>query len=98
MKLADVKELKAGDSLFVSYKGTRPCIFKNSRGNVAFVEFDSGDGSGKRLHRVLATTLVKNNKTAQPKAKVEPSTEPTDATFELLRQLADKLGYELIAK
>ncbi len=96
MKLADVKNLKAGDSLFVSYKGTRPCTFKNLRGQCAFVEFDNGDGSGTRLHRVLATTLIKG-KTAQPKT-AQPKSEPTDATFELLRQLADKLGYELIAK
>lgn len=100
MRLADVKGLKAGESLFVSYKGIRPCKFKNSRGNVAFVEFDSGDGTGTRLHRVLATTLVAKapeKKAAAPKAKKQPA-QPVDATFELLRQLADRLGYELIAK
>lgn len=98
MTLAEAKKLKAGESLSVSYKGIRPCVFKNLKGNCAFIEFDNGDGSGKRLHRVLATTLVKGKKTAEPKAKAQPKTEPTDATFELLRQLADKLGYELIAK
>lgn len=97
MTLAEAKKLKAGESLSVSYKGIHPCTFKNLKGNCAFIEFDNGDGSGKRLHRVLATTLVKG-KTAEPKAKAQPKTEPTDATFELLRQLADKLGYELIAK
>jgi len=97
MKLADVKGLKAGDSLFVSYKGTRPCVFKNSRGNCAFVEFDSGDGTGVRLHRVLATTLMRGDKAAEPKAKVQ-SAASRDETLEALRLLADKLGYELIAK
>lgn len=96
MRLADVKNIKAGESLFVSYKGIRPCKFKNSRGNVAFVEFDSGDGTGNRLHRVLATTLMLE----QPPVFLAAPTkaEPVDATFELLRQLADRLGYELIAK
>lgn len=101
MTLAEAKTLKAGESLSVSYKGIRPCTFKNLKGNCAFIEFDNGDGSGRRLHRVLATTLVKGKiaekgKMAEPASKASP--DPKDEAFEALRLLADKLGYELIAK
>jgi hypothetical protein len=56
--MQELKALKSGDKLNVSYKGIRPCTFKNLKGKCAFVEFDSGDGTGVRLHRVLATTLL----------------------------------------
>lgn len=62
MKMVEVAKLKKGDKLFVSYKGIRPCEFVNTHGKCAFIIFDSGDGTGKRLHRVLATTLQKAKK------------------------------------
>ena len=92
MTLAQAKALEEGAKIAVSYKGIRPCKFKNLRGNCAFVEFDSGDGTGCRLHRVLATTLL-----AQALPAVAKPQEADD-TFDLLKRLADRLGYELIAK
>ncbi len=65
MTIKEAMSIKPGEKLNVSYKGIRPCVFKNIRGKCAFVEFDSGDGTGVRLHRVLATTLIK----PEPKAK-----------------------------
>lgn len=94
MTLAQAKALKEGAKIAVSYKGIRPCKFRNLRGNCAFVEFDSGDGTGCRLHRVLATTLL----LAKPEPAVAKPLQEADDTFDLLKRLADRLGYELIAK
>lgn len=93
MKKEEIKTLKAGDRLFVSYKGIRPCVFKNVKGNCAYVAFDSGDGKGSRLHRVLATTLLRSAKKPEPK-KAPKAVEklPSISDEMLLRLLADRLG------
>lgn len=96
MTLAQAKTLKEGAKIKVSYKGIRPCTFKNIKGNCAFVVFDSGDGTGCRLHRVLATTLVAEQ--AKPAVAKPAKAQEADDTFDLLKRLADRLGYELIAK
>lgn len=60
--------IKAGEKCQVSWKGIKEGIFKNQRNGVCFVEFDNGDGTGTRLHRVLTSTVNPMPKPA-PKAK-----------------------------
>lgn len=96
MTKAEAKTLTQGEKLFVSYKGIRPCTFKNLKGNCAFVVFDNGNGEGLRLHRVLATTLLRSPKPAQSEKTAEPSKQLTDE--QLLRALADRLGFDIIAR
>ena len=62
MTKKEIQTLKQGEKLFVSYKGIRPCVFKNLKGPCAFVIFDNGNGKGEALHRVLATTLLRSDK------------------------------------
>lgn len=102
MKKSDYEGLKEGQKLFVSYKGIRPCEFKNLRGRMAFIKFDREDGKGFALHRVLASTLLfkaEKEKTAET-PKVAPKAEklPSISDEMLLRLLADRLGYELRKK
>lgn len=74
MTMTKLNTLKAGQELFVSYKGIRPCVFKNIKGKCAFIEFDSGDGTGVRLHRVLASTLIAKDDPRAPKPKAKTQT------------------------
>lgn len=97
MRKEEIKTLKAGDRLFVSYKGIRPCVFKNVKGNCAYIAFDSGDGKGSRLHRVLATTLLRSAK-PEPKQATRVEKLPSISDEMLLRLLADRLGYEVKKK
>ena len=71
MTMTKLNTLKNGDKLYVSYKGIRPCTFKNLKGKCAFIEFDSGDGEGVRLHRVLASTLIAKDDPRAPKPKAK---------------------------
>lgn len=64
---------KEGDKVLVSWKGIRKGVFKNQNRGCAFVYFDNGDGTGNRLHRVLATTVKADT------AKKEPKKEPEKA-------------------
>jgi hypothetical protein len=96
MTVKELQGLKEGQKLSVSYKGIRPCTFKNLKGKCAFVVFDNGDGTGVRLHRVLATTLIMPKK-AEPKAT--PKKDAADLSdLDLLKALADRMGYAIIAK
>jgi hypothetical protein len=93
--------LKAGQELFVSYKGIKPCTLKNIKGNVAFVWADL-DGQGKRLRRVLATTLLLEDpaKTVKKATKTKKAEElPTEvkAVLDLVNQGLEALrqmGYD----
>ena len=96
MTKAEIQTLKQGEKLFVSYKGIRPCTFKNLKGNCAFVVFDNGNGKGEALHRVLATTLLKTAAKPAKSAKSEPACTLSDE--QLLRALADRLGFDVIAR
>lgn len=91
MKFEEAQKLTAGQNLLVSYKGIRPCKFKNLKGKCAFVEFDNGDGTGVRLHRVLATTL----KLPTPKAEkvATPKTVKGDDKVALAIALLKEAGY-----
>lgn len=104
MTKSQLTTLKAGQELFVSYKGVKPCTLKNIKGNVAFVWADL-DGQGKRLRRVLATTLLledptkkkatKTVKKAVKKAEELPS--EVEAVLSLVNQgieMLRKMGYE----
>ncbi|MBO7715750.1 MAG: hypothetical protein J6S85_19465 [Methanobrevibacter sp.] len=48
------------------------------KGKCAFIEFDSGDGTGVRLHRVLASTLIGRDdpRAPKPKATAKKATAP----------------------
>ena len=102
MTKTQLSTLKAGQELFVSYKGIKSCTLKNIKGNVAFVWADL-DGQGKRLRRVLATTLLledptkkKTTKTAK-KAKAEELPTEVKAVLDLVNQgieMLRKMGYE----
>ena len=96
MTKAEIQTLKQGEKLFVSYKGIRPCTFKNLKGSCAFVVFDNGNGKGEALHRVLATTLLKAAAKPAKPAKVEPACPLSDE--QLLRALADRLGFDIVAR
>lgn len=96
MTKAEIQTLKQGEKLFVSYKGIRPCTFKNLKGKCAFVVFDNGNGKGEALHRVLATTLLKTAAKPAKPAKVEPACSLSDE--QLLRALADRLGFDVVAR
>lgn len=102
MTKSQIANLKAGQELYVSYKGIKPCTLKNIKGNVAFVWADL-DGQGKRLRRVLATTLLledptkkKTTKTVK-KAKAEELPTEVKAVLDLVNQgieMLRKMGYE----
>lgn len=98
MTMNELKGLKEGQKLNVSYKGIRPCVFKNIKGKCAFVVFDNGDGTGTRLHRVLATTLQLPKKVQPTKTKPTAKIADTLSDLDLLKALADRMGYALIAK
>jgi hypothetical protein len=96
MTKSQLTTLKAGQELFVSYKGIKPCTLKNIKGNVAFVWADL-DGQGKRLRRVLATTLLLEDPSKKPeKSKTKISAE-AEAVLALVNQgieMLRKMGYE----
>lgn len=100
MTQQELKGVKQGDKLLVSYKGMREFTLKNfvckgGKITLAFGYFDSGDGEGVRLHRVLASTL----KPASPAPKTTQMTEEQFLSLaNLLAENADRLGYEIIMK
>lgn len=112
MTNATLNTLKNGDKLYVSYKGIRPCTFKNTKGKCAFIEFDSGDGTGVRLHRVLASTLIAKDDPRAPKAKTQtpkkapaPKADkaaiPAEITqalqaMQALKTMIEASGYEVV--
>lgn len=104
MTKKQLETLEQGQKLYVSYKGVKPCTFKNLKGNMAFIYADL-DGQGVRLRRVIATTLLlkdpsdvvkKATKTAK-KAKTDTITPEVEAVLTLVNQgieILRKMGYE----
>ena len=102
MTKKQLETLEQGQKLFVSYKGVKPCTFKNLKGNMAFIYADL-DGQGVRLRRVIATTLLledtskaKATKTAK-EAKADTITPEAEAVLTLVNQgieMLRKMGYE----
>ena len=101
MTKKQLETLEQGQKLFVSYKGVKPCTFKNLKGNMAFIYADL-DGQGERLRRVLATTLLledptKTVKKAVKKAKAEELPSEVEAVLAFVNQgieMLRKMGYE----
>jgi hypothetical protein len=101
MTKSQLTTLKAEQELFVSYKGIKPCTLKNIKGNVAFVWADL-DGQGKRLRRVLATTLLledptKAVKKATKTKKAEELPTEVKAVLDLVNQgleVLRQMGYD----
>lgn len=58
MKAVEVAKLVEGQKLFISWKGVKPCTFKNAKGGKSFVWFDNGNGEGVKLHYVFSSLLL----------------------------------------
>jgi hypothetical protein len=101
MTKSQIANLKAGQKLYVSYKGIHSCELKNIKGNMAFIYADL-DGQGKRLRRVLATTLLLEDptKTVKKATKTKKAEElPTEvkAVLDLVNQgleVLRQMGYD----
>lgn len=101
MTKKQLETLEQGQKLYVSYKGVKPCTFKNLKGNMAFIYADL-DGQGERLRRVIATTLLLEDpaKTVKKATKTKKAEElPTEAkaVLDLVNQgieMLRKMGYE----
>ena len=102
MTQVELKSLRGDEALMVSYKGLREFKLKNlvrkgDKITLAFGWFDSGDGEGVRLHRVLASTL--RLATPNPETKgVEMTEEQFLSLVDLLATQADRFGYEVIKR
>lgn len=99
MTKSQIANLKAGQKLYVSYKGIHSCELKNIKGNMAFIYADL-DGQGKRLRRVLATTLLLEDPTKAVKKTTKKAEElPTEvkAVLDLVNQgleVLRQMGYD----
>jgi hypothetical protein len=99
MTKSQIANLKAGQNLYVSYKGIHSCELKNIKGNMAFIYADL-DGQGKRLRRVLATTLLLEDPTKSVKKATKKAEElPTEvkAVLDLVNQgleVLRQMGYD----
>lgn len=104
MTKSQIANLKPNQELFVSYKGIKPCTLKNIKGSMAFIYTDL-DGQGKRLRRVLATTLLLEDPSKKAVKKAQPKAEKLDPKVEALLSLVNQgvealreLGYEVSYK
>ena len=101
MTKKQLETLKQGQKLYVSYKGIKPCTFKNLKGNMAFIYADL-NGQGVKLRRVIATTLLledptKAVKKATKTKKAEELPSEVEAVLALVNQgieMLRKMGYE----
>lgn len=104
MTKKQLETLEQGQKLYVSYKGVKPCTFKNLKGNMAFIYADL-DGQGERLRRVIATTLLLEDPTKSVKKATKKTTKtakeelPTEvkAVLDLVNQgleVLRQMGYD----
>ena len=101
MTKKQLETLEQGQKLYVSYKGVKPCTFKNLKGNMAFIYADL-DGQGERLRRVIATTLLledptKAVKKATKTKKAEELPTEVKAVLDLVNQgleVLRQMGYD----
>jgi hypothetical protein len=88
MTKKQLETLEQGQKLYVSYKGVKPCTFKNLKGNMAFIYADL-DGQGVRLRRVIATTLLLED----PSKAVKKATKTVKKTEELPSEVEAVLAF-----